>query len=127
VRIKGKLLRILFPVNGKMSVGATMSKSACSQPTSCLMRARDPVVRCPEYGNRTAQQETSSRGVVTEWKQETLRIHWMVDTENANTILGGESSVKHPLVREEEKDGGRAYNGMNLKETGCLDFDCVYV
>ena len=35
-----------------------------------------------------------------------LRIHWMVGTKNVNTVLGGKSSIKHPLVREEEKDGG---------------------
>ena len=34
-----------------------------------------------------------------------VRIHLMVGTKNVNTVLGGESSIKHPLVREEEKDG----------------------
>jgi len=50
----------------------------------------------------------------------------MVDTKNINTILGGEPSVKYPLVREEQKDGARGYTGMNLKESGWLDYDSVH-
>ena len=109
MRIKGKLIAQDF-ISGKredLSVGTT-SESACCHPASRLMHIRDPVVSCLAQANRIAQQEISSRGVVTEWKQETgrLRVHWMVGTKNVNTILGGESSVKHPLVKEEEKDGG---------------------